>query len=175
MELVDLYDDNRIKTSQTVERWSKFPKNHYHVVIHVCIFNDKSELLIQQRQSFKKGWPNLWDLSVGGAVMSGETSQQAAEREVREELGISLNFQKQRPAFSLSFDNGFDDMYVVKKSLELSELTLQYEEVQNVKWATKQEVTSMLQERIFIPYYPSLIDFIFDVKDSQNAYTEMLF
>lgn len=60
-------------------------KGTYHLVVHVCVFNQKGEMLIQQRQPFKQGWPNLWDVTMGGSALAGETSQQAAMRELKEE------------------------------------------------------------------------------------------
>lgn len=46
----------------------------YHPVIHVCIFNSRNQLLVQQRHPFKEGWPNMWDVTVGGSVLQGESS-----------------------------------------------------------------------------------------------------
>lgn len=31
----------------------------YHLAVHVCIFNSENQLLIQQRQPYKGGWPNM--------------------------------------------------------------------------------------------------------------------
>ena len=84
MEIWDLYDKDRIKTGETMVRVSKFKENTYHLVVHVCIFNLEGKMLIQQRQPFKDGWPNMWDITVGGSAVSGDTSQLAAEREVYE-------------------------------------------------------------------------------------------
>ena len=85
-ELWDLYYKNRIPTGKTHKRGEPMKEEDYHMVVHVCIFNSKNELLIQQRQPFKEGWPNMWDLTVGGSATSGDTSQSAAEREVFEEI-----------------------------------------------------------------------------------------
>ncbi|MCI7790595.1 MAG: NUDIX domain-containing protein, partial [Lachnospiraceae bacterium] len=88
MELWDVYDMDRNKMSRTMVRGEAFNDGDYHLVVHVCIFNSKGEMLIQQRQPFKEGWPNMWDISVGGSAIQGDSSQTAAEREVLEELGI---------------------------------------------------------------------------------------
>ena len=82
MEKWDLYTKDRIPTGETMERGTKCPKDGYRMVIHVCIFNAKGQMLIQQRQSFKKGWSNLWDITVGGHAVAGDSSRTAAEREV---------------------------------------------------------------------------------------------
>lgn len=171
MEIWDLYDKDRIKTGETMVRGSQFKENTYHLVVHVCIFNLEGQMLIQQRQPFKDGWPNMWDITVGGSAVSGDTSQLAAEREVYEEIGYKLSLYGIRPALTINFDKGFDDIYLIQKDIDISKLKLQYEEVQSVKWASKDEILSMIDEEIFIPYHKSLIDLLFFMRNSKNSYT----
>ncbi|EQK39575.1 NUDIX domain protein [[Clostridium] bifermentans ATCC 19299] len=171
MEIWDLYDKDRIKTGETMVRGSKFKENTYHLVVHVCIFNLEGKMLIQQRQPFKDGWPNMWDITVGGSAVSGDTSQLAAEREVYEEIGYKLSLDGIRPSLTINFDKGFDDIYLIQKDIDISKLKLQYEEVQSVKWASKEEILSMIDEEIFIPYHKSLIDLLFFMRTSKNSHT----
>ena len=70
-ELWDLYTKDREKTNELHQRGEPMPQGRYHLAVHVFIFNSKNQLLIQQRQPFKKGWPNMWDISVGGAAVAG--------------------------------------------------------------------------------------------------------
>ncbi|OSB08523.1 NUDIX hydrolase [Paraclostridium bifermentans] len=171
MEIWDLYDKDRIKTGETMVRGSQFKENTYHLVVHVCIFNLEGKMLIQQRQPFKDGWPNMWDITVGGSAVSGDTSQLAAEREVYEEIGYKLSLDGIRPSLTINFDKGFDDIYLIQKDIDISKLKLQYEEVQSVKWASKEEILSMIDEEIFIPYHKSLIDLLFFMRTSKNSHT----
>ena len=55
MEKWDLYTLDREKTNQVITRGDTIPNDLYHLVVHVCIFNAKNQMLIQQRQSFKEG------------------------------------------------------------------------------------------------------------------------
>jgi len=59
-----------------------------HRVVHVLIFNNKGELLLQKRSMNKDVAPGKWDTSVGGHVDPGEDIKEAANREMQEELGI---------------------------------------------------------------------------------------
>ena len=102
MELFDLYDHQRRPLGRTMVRGTKTPDGCYRLVVHISIFNSKGEMLIQQRQSFKDDWQNLWDLSVGGSVTTGETSQVGAERELLEELSITADFQGKAPDLSIT-------------------------------------------------------------------------
>ena len=60
-----------------------------HPVIHLHVFNSKGELYLQKRAPDKDIQPGKWDTSVGGHVDFGEETEEALQREVREELGIT--------------------------------------------------------------------------------------
>ena len=59
-----------------------------HAVIHLHIFNSQGELFLQKRSKLKDIQPDKWDSSVGGHIDLGETPEEAAIRESREELGV---------------------------------------------------------------------------------------
>ena len=87
MEVWDLYDVNRQKTGETCFRGCTLPDGRFHLVVNVCVFNDQGAMLIQQRQSSKVPYHDLWALSSGGSAIAGETSAMAASRELQEEIG----------------------------------------------------------------------------------------
>lgn len=171
MELWDIYDKNRIPTGKTMVRGTKFKPDAYHIAVHVCIFNNDGKMLIQHRQPFKSGWSNMWDISVGGSAVSGETSQSAAEREVMEELGLKIALDGIRPSLTVNFEHGFDDIYLVERKIDICTLKLQYEEVKEVKWASLDEIKSMIDDGRFIPYYKSLIELMFSMRNTMGTHT----
>lgn len=171
MELLDIYDENRNLTGRTMKRkegGSKYPEGDFHLVIHVCIFNSKNQMLIQQRQPWKKGFPNMWDVTIGGSAISGETSREAAERETFEEIGYQIDLSDERPFFTINYETGFDDFYLVEREIDIKDLTLQYEEVQSVKWASKDEILQLVKEGKFIDYW--LTELSFDIRKHRGAY-----
>lgn len=170
MELWDLYRMDRTKSGRTIVRDGAFNSGEYHLAVHACIFNTKGEMLIQQRQPFKSDWSNMWDVTVGGSAISGDTSQTAMERELFEEIGLKIDLQNVRPHLTINFDVGFDDIYLIEKDLDIESLTLQYEEVQRVKWASVDEICQMLDEGVFIPYYKNLIRLFFDIRKQYGAH-----
>ena len=103
MEMVDLYDENRLPLGRTAERHAPKGEGEYRTVVHVCVFDSRGRLLIQQRSREKAVWPEAWDVSAAGGVDAGETSRQAAEREFREELGIPLDLGTLRPSVTVNF------------------------------------------------------------------------
>ena len=120
-------------------------------------------MLIQQRQPFKKGWPNYWDISVGGSAQAGEDSPTAAMRETREELGLTVDLTGQRPTLTNCSGGAFDDIYILELPVALSELRLQPEEVQSAAFATQEEIFAMIDDGRFIPYLKSFIMLLFDL------------
>ena len=171
MELFDLYTADRQKTDRTMVRGEPTPKGYYRMVVHVCIFNPEGQMLIQQRQPFKRGWSNLWDVTVGGCARAGDSSRAAAERETREELGLEIDLSEVRPSLTLHWEHGFDDYYLLTQEVDLSTLHLQYEEVQAVRWATRDEIMQMIDDGQFIPYEKGLIDLLFFQRNHRGAHT----
>ncbi len=165
MELVDLYNEDRIPLGRTAERSGPKNPGELRLVVHVCVFDSQGRLLIQQRAKKKYVWPELWDVSIGGGVDAGETSRQGAEREFQEELGYRLDLTGVRPSVTVNFPEGFDDFYIVRRDLDLSCLTLQREEVAGVRWASLTEVLAMHASGAFIPYPESFLCFLFDMRE----------
>lgn len=166
MELVDLYDENRIPLGRAAERHAPKGPGEYRLVVHVCAFDSGGRLLIQRRTEGKTLWPGRWDVSVGGGVDAGETSRQAAEREFREELGYPLDLGELRPSLTVNFDGGFDDFFIIRRDLDLSALVLQEEEVADVRYVTEAEAESMVADGSFIPYPGGFLRFLFAMRDT---------
>ncbi len=171
MELFDLYTADREKTGQTMVRGEPVPEGFYRLVVHVCVFNPEGQMLIQRRQPFKKGWSGLWDVTVGGCAVAGDSSRSAAERETREELGLPVNLAGVRPAITVHWEHGFDDYYVLTRQVDPESLRLQYEEVQAVRWASMDEILRMIDDGQFIPYEKSLIGMLFFRRNHSGSQT----
>lgn len=169
MELWDLYDKNRKLTEHTMVRGDEMQPDTYHLVIHVAIFNSNNQMLIQKRKYDKVSNPNIWDISVGGSVTAGETSQQGAMRETEEELGLSIDLHNQLPHLSITFERGYDDIYIVNREADLAALVVPNEEVSDVKWASIEEIYQMIDDKTFISYRKSLIQLLFDMRYQYGA------
>ena len=161
MELWDIYDENRNLTGRTMLRDTPYPDGGYHLVVHMCVFNSRGEMLLQRRHPEKDGWPGMWDVTMGGSAVAGEDSRTAARREVLEEMGIRVDLTGVRPALTCCRPHIFNDIYFVDMDIELHELTLQPEEVCDAKWAAEDDVLAMLDAGVFIPYHRSFIQYLF--------------
>lgn len=163
MELWDVYDMDRMRTGHVMTRGDKNDEGYLHLVVHVCIFNAEGRMLIQKRQASKTGWPGRWDVTVGGSAISGESSSEAAERELFEELGVSVSLDGVRPHLTMNFEHGFDDVYLLEMEVSPEELILQEEEVSQAKWSSKEEIIAMIDRKEFIPYHQNFIRLLFDM------------
>jgi isopentenyldiphosphate isomerase len=59
-----------------------------HRASYILVFNSGGELFIQKRTKSKDIYPGYWDLAAGGVVLDGESYEESAHRELREELGL---------------------------------------------------------------------------------------
>ena len=86
MEFFDLVDENdkiigKIKDNESVSA----KKLRF---INIFIIDKNNKIVVPKRSGNRKIFPNCFDFSVGGHVNSGETYEQAAYRELKEELYI---------------------------------------------------------------------------------------
>lgn len=61
----------------------------FHRSVMVLVYNDQGKLYLQKRGPQKSLYPNRFDLSATGHVRAGESRQEAAARELQEELGLT--------------------------------------------------------------------------------------
>jgi isopentenyl-diphosphate delta-isomerase len=79
-----------------------------HREIHVWFFTPKGEILFQHRAKDKDTYPDLLDATVGGHVEIGDSYEDTALKETKEETGINLN--KEDLIFIKKYQNGSRDM-----------------------------------------------------------------
>lgn len=150
MEWIDLYDRQKRNMHKTFERWSGEPDTgEYKQSVHIWILNSRGELLIQKRTESRRRNPGKWGFT-GGMVDQGETSLEGAMREVEEELGMKVSDQEMEFVISFKREYVFVDVWLIQKDVEIEDLTLQEEEVSEVKWVTIPELKNMIESGEFV-------------------------
>jgi mutator protein MutT len=87
-ELVDIVDeDDRVIGRATRSQMRR--EKLLHRVVAVLCRNRDGEVYIHRRTATKDLFPGLYDVFVAGTVEAGETYDDAARRELEEELGIT--------------------------------------------------------------------------------------
>ncbi|MDE7362299.1 MAG: NUDIX domain-containing protein [Oscillospiraceae bacterium] len=143
MEFFDLYSVNRQPLGRKVLRGAPIPHGEYHIVVQVMTINTNGEILLTQRVPEKTSG-GKWECS-GGCAVSGETSREAAVRELYEETGIRADEDEIVLEWSLTTDSMLRDFYILVKDVPLSALHLQSIEVCAAKWVTFDRLCEMVR------------------------------
>ena len=178
MELVDIYNKRHEKLGYTKER-KNLSKGEYRLSCFVWIVNDENKILIQQRLSTAKKFPNMWE-TVSGGAKSGEDSITGALTEVYEELGISL--KKEDLIFIGSFIrfNDFVEIFMANTNFDINDIKIQKNEVQNVKLVNIEEYEKMIKNKeavatgylLFVNYYKNYYKKSAKFIDGKLVYTK---
>ncbi len=102
----------------TMEKIEAHKKALLHRAFSVFIFNEKGEMLLQQRAAGKYHSPGLWTNACCSHPHPGEDTRSAAARRLKEELGFTTDVQELFAfTYKTEFDNGltefeFDHVFV---------------------------------------------------------------
>jgi 16S rRNA (adenine1518-N6/adenine1519-N6)-dimethyltransferase len=77
----------------TATRSEVHENNLRHRAVHILIFNEIGDLLLQKRSPWKDRHPLLWDSSAAGHVEANEQYDETAHRELDEELGVTAELR----------------------------------------------------------------------------------
>ena len=124
-------------------------KNEYSISVHVWLL-EEDKLWIQQRSNEKKMFPGLWEQS-GGGVMSGENSLEAVKRETKEELGLEIKDDEITYIGSYTRVKDIVDIWLIQRLFSKDKITLQNEEVENIKKVTFEEFDKMIENGEVVP------------------------
>lgn len=138
MERRDLYNIEKQRTGETILKGETIPIDRYILVVLVLIENSKNEILVQKRSIQKDGEYGL----TSGHPKAGENSVQGMITEIREELGLNVQPDELKLAYTERDDKKrcFFDLYYLKKDFEIKDLKLQKEEVDFVQWCSLKEI-----------------------------------
>lgn len=179
-ELLDVLDENGIKTGEICSRREVHKRGLWHRIIVVAIINEKNEILIQQRSDNKDKNPGMWDISVTGHLSAGQDSLTAATREISEEVSVSLGYSVEVKDFRFMFsyrkeeqvskdhyDRQFYDFFILRQSgLRTENIRFQESEVQDIKFVNINELNQMREENLLVPRdecYDELSNYLFRI------------
>lgn len=156
-EQIDVLDEKGNKTGKVVSKTEVHKSGLWHRTVHVWFLNSKNQLLLQRRAKQKINHPGMWDISVAGHISAGQTSKEAAEREIQEEIGTHLDPTELEHLFTVAshstinngtyIDQEFQDVYLVRKDLDLSKLVFSDREVEEVMYIDISELKRWVDEK----------------------------
>jgi isopentenyldiphosphate isomerase len=126
----------------------------WHRSAHVWIYNSKKEILLQLRAKSKNLFPNVWDIAVAGHVSKNEQPIDAAIRETREEIGLTIKKDdlkffktiKESTVYKNIKNNEIDHVYLLKID-DISKISVQKKEVQKIKFFPLKQLINQLQTK----------------------------
>jgi len=143
--LVD-QSDNQIGLIEKIEAHQK---GLLHRAFSIFVLNDKNELLLQQRAAQKYHSPLLWTNTCCSHQRVGETTIQAGNRRLQEEMGFTTPLKELFSfIYKAPFDNGLTEH-------ELDHVMIGYynqnpiintDEVENWKWISIENVREKIAQ-----------------------------
>ncbi|ALJ04626.1 isopentenyl-diphosphate delta-isomerase [Pseudalgibacter alginicilyticus] len=121
-----------------------------HRAFSVFIFNDKNELMLQQRALSKYHTPGLWTNTCCSHQREGESNIEAGTRRLQEEMGFTTALKETISfIYKAPFDNGLTEH-------ELDHILIGYynevpqinpEEVEAYKWMTLEDIKKDIEKK----------------------------
>jgi len=181
MELLDVLDENGIKTGEVLPRDEVHKKGLWHRIVVIAIVDRNNHVLMQQRSKIKDKNPNMWDISVTGHISAGQDSLSAAAREINEEVAIDLGYKVDVKDFRYMFsyrkqqkvgggatsylDRQYYDFFILRKNqIDIAKIKFQESEVQQIKMVSVSELTRMVENKEVVERdetYKTLFDYLY--------------
>lgn len=146
-EIIDVVDEN---DKVIGKEWKSIchKKGLIHRTSTIFVLNSKNELLLQKRIPTKELYPNKWCSSCAGHLLSGDTYEEGAKRELMEELGIDvpikkIGFFRYSTIYGLLNDKEFYTMYVAHHD---EPFNFQKEEMTEVRFFSFKELMSLMKK-----------------------------
>ena len=144
-----MVEENVILVNENDEQIGLMPKLEAHekAVLHrafsVFVFNDKNELMLQQRALSKYHSPGLWTNTCCSHQRDGESNLQAGKRRLQEEMGFVTNLEEKTSfIYKAPFDNGLTEHELdhIMVGHYNDEPVINKEEVESWKWMPLESV-----------------------------------
>lgn len=145
MELIDIYDKNRVRTGRVCQRGSRRRSGEYGLVVCVWVHDGEGHLLLTRRAK-GKSFAGTWENS-GGAAQAGEDSLTAVMRELREETGICAAPEAFEFLNSTRDGSNFYDHYCLKHPIPIEQVRLLPGETDDAMWVTFEQMHLLIEER----------------------------
>ncbi|MBP6920999.1 NUDIX domain-containing protein [Candidatus Gracilibacteria bacterium] len=119
-----------------------YAENHMHRIVHVMVRDIAGRFLFQVRSPTVQFRPLYWSTSAGGHVQAGETYEEAARREMEEEIGVIVGDIREMGTFYYERDG-------IRKYLGVFEYILDQElnigeEVSSVEFFSPDEAHALI-------------------------------
>lgn len=122
-------------------------KDDIYRVAALWVTNSRGDILLAQRKFTKSHDPGKWGAAAAGTLDEGETYESNLIKEAEEELGLKNIKPALGPKNRVTGEhNYFEQWYTLKIDTLAEDLTIQEDEVEQVKWFTRAELERDLRD-----------------------------
>ncbi len=151
-ELFELVDEQGRKVGLATRRQCHGNPKLIHQSVHVHVFDPAGRLFLQKRSAAKDVQPGKWDTAVGGHMQPGETPEQAARREMEEELGIRPD--RLDPLYEYFWHSPIETELVrVYRTISAGPFRLNADEIESGRFWELSEIEPALEAEILTPNF----------------------
>ena len=158
-EYLDIVDENGQPTGEIIERSAAHREGIPHRTSHLWLVRelDNQIQILLQKRAMTKSFPGCYDISSAGHIPAGQDYIPSAVRELKEELGLSVDESELIFCGNLSIfwddvffgvpyhDRQYTKVFLLWKNVEENDFVLQEEEVSSVRWMDLEEcVTAVM-------------------------------
>ncbi len=143
-ELWDLFDENRRATGRTCRRGDVLPPDARRLTVQVWVRTPDGRFLLTRR-SPNKGYSLLWECT-GGSATAGDTSLDAACRELAEETGLAPDRKTALPVLTRQGPWGWCDVWLFCMDIRAEDVVLQPGETCEARLATAAQLRQLSAE-----------------------------
>lgn len=165
MEVWDAYDENRELLPDFSIQRAEWPYLHlndvYHLAVNVWVQHEDGDWLFMRRSSQKSHYPGIYELGAGGSVLQGETSLEAAKRELFEETGQAVEHLDFLFSFTEVEHRTHFDTYIAQFSCSKDAIICQEEETDGYVWVPSADLdTFLFRQPVFQNQRQQFLDFL---------------
>lgn len=143
-ELLDLVDENDNVIGEVWKSEANRDPKLIHREVAILIFDDRNQVLLQQRSLKKAHQPGFWTIAAAGHVTKGMSPKETAHKELKEELGFDVDLKfAEKFRYDLPTESRFMSLFLGKYSGQ--KIKIDPVEVSQVKWFTRDEFEDLIR------------------------------
>lgn len=158
-EYRELYAAGRKTTNKKMLKDAIQPKGLKFVTVAVFIYNTKTHKFLMQKRTVDKGGKYG---TTSGHPVYGQTSLEGMCSEIKEELGIDVDSNSLKLIDTIERKKKYVDIYYMETESRLENISIQKEELNEIKWMSKKEIDMLYSKNKFkkthYKYFNTLLD-----------------
>ena len=142
VEIVDEHDQPVLVVPAAEARVRKLRRR----VVLVLLHDNAGRLYLQKRSRHKLAYPGRWDVSASGHVRAGEAKEDAARRELAEELGVKASGMAMLTAYNTKAEYGNTQVTVFHATAPAARPAPDNDEVEEVILVEESELDTLVRD-----------------------------